>query len=184
MTHFIKRRINCFRRAEDGTVAFDFVLWFPFFLFLMLMGIEVGLVGLKHMKLERSMDETVRWVRLNTGASPTHADLKQMICSTNPVRDCMNNLHLEMVNMDLRQWTGLSDTYACVDHAEPIDPMDQLSLGEDNELMVLRVCAEFLPFMPGSGLFQMMMGGNSILTMDDEGYASMRKSTAFVQEPR
>lgn len=177
MSYSIKHAFGRFRRNEDGTVAFDFVLWFPFFLILMLMGVEVGLVGIKHVKLERSMDETVRWVRLNTGASPTHADLKQMICSTNPVADCMQNVRLEMRTMDLRNWQNLPENYDCIDRAEPIDPMNQLSLGMDNELMVLRVCAEFDPVMPG-GLY------GTLLTLNDEGYASLRKSTAFVQEPR
>lgn len=177
MIYSIKNLFGRFRRAEDGTVAFDFVMWFPFFLILMMMGVEIGLVGIKHVKLERSLDETVRWVRLNTGASPTHGDLKQMICSTDPVADCMDNVHLEMRSMSLRDWDDLPEEYACINRAEPVDPMDELSLGMDNELMVLRVCAEFNPFMP-SKLF------GTLLTLNDEGYASVRKSTAFVQEPR
>ena len=177
MTYSIRNLLRRFRRSEDGTVAFDFVMWFPFFLVLMMMGVEIGLVGIKHVKLERSLDETVRWVRLNTGTSPTHGDLKQMICSTDPVADCINNVQLEMRSMDLRNWAALPEDYDCIDRAEPIDPMDELSLCMDNELMVLRVCAEFNPFMP-KGLF------GSLLTVNEEGYASLRKSTAFVQEPR
>lgn len=177
MIYSIKHALRRFRRKEDGTVAFDFVLWFPFFLILMLMGIEVGLVGIKHMKLERSMDETVRWVRLNTGAAPTHDDLKEMICATNPVADCMENVRLEMRNMDLRAWAALPEDYECIDRSETVTPMNQLSLGMDNQLMVMRVCAEFDPFMP-SGLF------SSLLTLNDDGFASITKSSAFVQEPR
>lgn len=184
MTYSIKHALGRFRRSEDGTVAFDFVLWFPLFLFFMLIGVEVGLVGLKHVKLERSMDETVRWVRLNTGASPTHDDLKQMICSTNPVADCMSNVRLEMRNMDLRQWDGLPEDYSCIDRSETVTPMNELSLGMDNEVMVMRVCAEFNPFMPGSKLFAKFLGDDTMLSKNENGYLSIRKSTAFVQEPR
>ncbi|CUJ14586.1 TadE/TadG family type IV pilus assembly protein [Cognatishimia activa] len=183
MTYAIKKTLGRFRRSEDGTLAFDFVLWFPFFLFLMLMGIEAGLVGLKHVKLERSLDQTVRWVRLNTGASPTHDDLKQMICSTNPVSDCMQNVQLEMRSMDLRNWQDLPSEYQCVDRAEEVAPMNELSLGMDNELMVMRVCAEYLSIMPGSGLFNKYIGSDS-MTASAGNYGRILKTTAFVQEPR
>lgn len=184
MTYFFKRKLDHFRRSEDGVIAFDFVLWFPFFLFIMLIGIEVGLVGVKHVKLERSMDATVRWVRLNTGASPSHDDLKAMICSTNPVADCMENVQLEMRKMNLRDWENLPETYQCVDRSETVEAMDQLSLGMDNELMVLRVCAEFSNFMPSSGLYDAFIGTSSLFVPTEGGYGSIRKTTAFVQEPR
>jgi len=184
MTNFFKRKLDQFRRSEDGLVAFDFVLWVPFFLFIMVMGIEVGLIGVKHVKLERSMDATVRWVRLNTGATPTHDDLKAMICSTNPVPSCTENVQLEMVKMNLRDWQNLPETYSCVDRSETVEAMDQLSLGMDNELMVLRVCAEFSNFMPSSGLYDKFLGTNSSFVSSEGDYRSIRKTTAFVQEPR
>ncbi len=177
MRQAITKKLRNFRRSEDGTLAFDFVLWFPFFLALMLLGVEVGLLAIKHVKLERSMDDTVRYVRLNTGGAPSHDDLKTMICSTNPVPNCSENLLLEMQAQDLRSWQPLPETYACTDRSEAILPMSEFSHGMDNQLMVLRVCAKFQPLFPAS-LF-----GNA-LVKDGAGDARITKSTAFVQEPR
>jgi len=177
MKQAITKRLRKFRSAEDGALAFDFVLWFPFFLAVMLLGVEVGLLTIKHVKLERSMDQTVRYVRLNTGASPTHEELKARICATNPVPNCSENLLLEMQVRDLRNWEELPETYACTDRSEEITPMSEFSHGLDNELIVMRVCAKFEPLFPSS-LF------GSALEKDGAGDAMITKSTAFVQEPR
>lgn len=177
MIQVFTKRLRKFRSAEDGALAFDFVLWFPFFLILMLFGVEVGLLAIKHVKLERSMDDTVRYVRLNTGGAPSHAELKTKICATNPVADCENNLLLEMQVQDLRNWDALPDQFACTDRSEEIQPMGEFSHGMDNELIVLRVCAKFKP------LFSASLFGNAMVK-DGAGDAMITKSTAFVQEPR
>ena len=177
MIQRIFTKLRNFRLKEDGNAAVDFVIMAPILLVMMLAGVEMGMVTIRHALLERAMDDTVRWVRLNTGAAPIHAELKTMICSTNVVPDCENNLHLEMLVRDLRSWQGLPEEYACTDQSETILPMSEFSLGMDNELVVLRACAKFQPLFPNA-----MFG--SVLTTDDAGDAMLTNTTAFVQEPR
>ena len=46
-------------------------------------------------ELKRALDQTVREVRLGTGHTYTHAQLKQMICDrTTILGDCSTMLHL------------------------------------------------------------------------------------------
>lgn len=170
-------KLRKFRSKENGNVAVEFVIMAPIVLTMMLAGVELGMMTIRHAMLERAMDETVRWVRLNTGAAPTHAQLKTMICSADVVPDCDENLHLEMLVRDLRSWEALPETYTCTDRSETILPMSEFSLGMDNELVVLRACAKFQPLFP-SALF------GSVLTKDDAGDAMITNMTAFVQEPR
>lgn len=177
MIQRIFTKLRNFRLKEDGNAAVEFVVMAPILLILMLAGVEMGVMTIRHGMLERAMDDTVRWVRLNTGAAPSHADLKAMICSADVVPDCDNNLHLEMLVRDLRDWETLPEQYACTDQSQTILPMSEFSLGMDNELVVLRACAKFEPLFP-SALF------GSVLTKDDAGDARITAMTAFVQEPR
>lgn len=170
-------RLRRFRFKEDGNAAVEFVITAPLVLVLMLAGVEMGIMTIRHAILERAMDDTVRWVRLNTGAAPTHGELKAMICSANVVPDCQENLHLEMLVRDLRNWQPLPEQYTCTDQSLTIQPMSEFSLGMDNELVVLRACAKFTPLFPNA-----MFG--SILTTDAAGDAMLTNTTAFVQEPR
>ncbi|SHH71815.1 TadE/TadG family type IV pilus assembly protein [Cognatishimia maritima] len=177
MKQRITQKLRNFRLKEDGNAAVEFVIMAPLLLILMLASVEIGMMTIRNSLLERAMDDTVRWVRLNTGAAPTHAELKTMICEYNVVPDCETNLQLEMLVRDLRSWEVLPASYTCTDRAEEILPMSEFSLGEDNELVVLRACAKFEPLFPNA-LFA------SVLSKDGAGDAALTYTTAFVQEPR
>ena len=69
MIQRIFTKLRNFRLKEDGNAAVDFVIMAPILLVMMLAGVEMGMVTIRHALLERAMDDTVRWVRLNTGAA-------------------------------------------------------------------------------------------------------------------
>ncbi|GAA6207142.1 hypothetical protein NBRC116601_04350 [Cognatishimia sp. WU-CL00825] len=177
MKNFMLNKLRFFRKSEDGNAAVEFAIMFPVLLVFLMMSVEVGLMTLRHTMLERAMDDTVRWVRLNTGGAPTHEELKARICEYNVVPDCATNLHLEMVVRDVRNWTDLPSTFACTDASETIAPMSEYSFGMDNELVVLRACAKYTPIFPSSKFA-------SALQTDGAGDTSITAMTAFVQEPR
>lgn len=173
LTTFICR----FNRDEDGNAVVEFALLVPIFIFFMMAAVEVGMMSIRNTMLERGLDQTVRWIRLNTGAAPTHAQLKQMICAQEVVPDCMDNLHLEMVRRDIRNWQDLPSDLACTDRSLEVQPMANLSFGMDNELMILRACAKYAPIFPSTWF-------TAELTLDEAGDAHLVAMTAFVQEPR
>ena len=172
-TSFLRR----FKRDEDGNAVVEFALLAPIFIFFMMAAVEVGLMSIRNTMLERGLDQTVRWIRLNTGAAPTHADLKEMICAEEIVPDCMENLQLEMVRRDIRNWQDLPADVACTDRSLDVQPMANLSFGMDNELMILRACAKYEPIFPSTWF-------TNELTLDESGDARLIAMTAFVQEPR
>jgi Flp pilus assembly pilin Flp len=169
--------IRAFKRDETGNAVVEFALLVPIFIFFMMAAVEVGLMSIRNTMLERGLDQTVRWIRLNTGAAPTHDQLKEMICTYEVVPDCMDNLQLEMVRRDIRNWQDLPTEYACTDRSLEVQPMANMSFGMDNELMILRACAKYEPIFPTSWF-------TNELTLDEAGDARLMAMTAFVQEPR
>lgn len=177
MIHSMINKIRQFKRSEKGNASVEFAIMVPILLVFMLAAVEIGIMTLRHAILERALDDTVRWVRLNTGATPTHAELKAMVCEYNVVPNCADNLTLEMAPRDIRNWEPMSATYACTDQSTTITPMSEYSFGMDNDLVVLRACAKYEPLFPGT-VFA------SAMQLDADGNASLTTSTAFVQEPR
>ncbi|MDC0736854.1 TadE/TadG family type IV pilus assembly protein [Cognatishimia sp. SS12] len=177
MKQVLLNKLRAFRREDAGNIATEFVVMVPILLLALMAGVEIGIMTIRQTMLERSLDETVRWIRLNTGASPTHEELKAMVCQYGVVPDCQENLTLELLPRNLRAWEALPEDYACIDKSTEITPMSEYSFGMDNELVIIRACAKFEPIFPGTSFA-------AALTQDDAGYASITKMTAFVQEPR
>lgn len=178
MTRFFKSNLRAFLRDEKGSVhTIEFVLWVPLFLILIIATIEMGAMTMRHTQLERSLDDTVRMVRLGTGDDLTHASLKTHICDgASLLADCEATLQLEMIPLDLRSWTNPPTSADCVDTAQSVNPLRHFEAGQDNDLMYLRACYKYQPIAP-TGLL-----AGSFYT-DDQGYTRIVSFSAFVQEP-
>lgn len=185
MIHALKtvaRRARSFCRREDGSSTIELVILLPVYVTMFLMAFEGGRISLNHVMLERGLDLTVRDVRLGvqigTSPEPTHAELKARICDySRIIPDCLNQLQLEMISMDVRAWsTQLDGPIRCVDRALEVQPAVQFTNGGNNELMVLQVCSLFDPVVPSSGL------GKHIPKQSGGAYALVA-SSAFVMEP-
>ncbi|SFT49623.1 TadE/TadG family type IV pilus assembly protein [Sedimentitalea nanhaiensis] len=168
-----------FLRREDGVATLEFVLTFPAMLMIMLSSIEVGMMTLNHSGLERAMDLTVRDIRLSTGTAPQYDEIKNRICQrAGFIKDCGNNLKLEMVQVDPRDWVGVSREVTCTDASKEVQPKTMFKNdAKDNELMILRACAKIKPIFPTTGL------GKSI-KKDGAGQYALVSTSVFVQEPR
>ncbi len=172
------RKLRRFWRAEDGNATIEFAITFPAIITIMLSGLELGFVTFQQSMLERAMDLTVRDIRLGTGTAPQHDDIKAMVCDRAAfISDCNSSLRLEMVQVDPRDWSGISATPDCTDRSEEVSPVRNFVNGQENDLMVLRACAKIDPIFPTTGL-----GMN--MNKDAYGQYSLVSTTVFVQEPR
>ncbi len=178
MTRVFKNRLRRFLQEDSGaTYTIEFVLWVPLFLILIIATIEMGAMSMRHTQLERSLDSTVRMVRLGTGDNFSHDTLKTNICSGAPLlAACEATLQLEMVPLDLRNWSNPPNSADCVDTAAPVNPLRMFQNGQNNELMYLRACYKYRPIAPTGALA-------GTLYTDDEGYTQIVSFAAFVQEP-
>lgn len=178
MKRKLRHLLNRFRRCESGQSTVEFAITFPAVITILLSGIELGFVNLQHSMLERAMDMTVRDIRLGTGAAPQHDEIKALICQrAGFVQACEENLRLEMVRVDPRNWNGISATPDCTDKSEEVAPVRNFVNGLDNELMILRACAKIDPVFPTTGL-----GAN--IPKDAYGQYALVATSVFVQEPR
>jgi len=177
MTARPRNRLHRFLTDEDGNASVEFVIVFPVYMALMIMSIELGLTTLRHTLLERGLDIAVREIRLGTGTAPQHDQIKQTICDNAMfIRNCDQNLRLEMRPVDIHNFAALDATADCTDSAEPTKPVKEFTPGQQNELMLLRACLRFDPVFPDAVL-------GSALEKDASGQSAIVSMTAFVQEP-
>ncbi|RKF16532.1 pilus assembly protein [Roseovarius spongiae] len=177
MIRLIRKGARAFRRDESGSSAVEFVIVFPVFLALMVMSIELSMITLRHVMLERGLDLAVRDVRLGTGTAPTHDAIKDRICEeTIVVKDCTENLRLEMVPTDLRNFVTLGGEVQCTDREEEGEPVLKFTPGQQNQLMFLRACLKYDPLFPTWHLAR-------TLKSDGSGQVAIVSMSAFVQEP-
>ncbi|WP_299659655.1 hypothetical protein [uncultured Ruegeria sp.] len=183
MSMSLRKRALRFWRNEDGASStIEFLFWFPFFLYVAYSGMDLGLLSFHHADLERSLDMTVREVRLNRlpdGETEwDHALLKEMVCERALISNCSEHLALEMKSIDPRVGNQLDPTPYCVDTPATIrKPEDVVfELGTSNELMIIRACLEV---SPAFGLSMM----NELVKQDNDGQWELHAISVFVHEP-
>jgi len=166
-----------FFRREDGNATIDFVIAFPVFMGLFLSAYEGGVLSTRHVMLERGLDVAVREVRIGKLKNPTNDSLTKRICDVaRIIPDCTNQVRLEMISVDPRNFTALAGEVACVDRAEQGAPVINFNTGLNNQIMILRACALFDPMIPTTGL------GKEIPKESGGAYALVATS-AYVMEP-
>lgn len=167
-----------FRAQEDGSAAVEFALYFSVFMVILAAGVEIAYLNLRHAMLERGVDLVARDIRLNTGEIPSYADVRARICEEATILDeCTDNLQLEMIQVDPRDFAGFEPGADCRNAAQDPRPVRNFVPGQDNDLMLVRACLKFKPMIPTTSL-------GAQLNTDDDGYAQLIVTTAFVQEPR
>ncbi len=177
MIRSLKAYLRGFARDESGTASVEFILVMPFYISVMILSIELGMVTLRHTLLERGLDLAVREIRLGTGTAPQHDDIKELICDNSlMLLDCTSKLQLEMRSADIRSFSALDTTADCTDSAEPTKPVREFTPGQENELMLLRACLRYTPLFPDELL-------GSAVEKDASGEAAVIVTSAFVQEP-
>lgn len=178
MTRYLISKLRRFTKRQDGSVTVEFAIMIPFYLGLMLSSVELGMMTLRYSYLERSLDQVVRDIRLSTGAPTTHQEIVDAVCAQAAViPNCAENLKLEMVVRDPRNWQDLSNETICTDRSEEVQPLTTFENGSQNDLVVLRACAKVTPIFPTS-----MIG--SAVQKDGAGDYSLVVLNAFVQEPQ
>ena len=177
------RFLRSFWRNQDGVSSIEIVLVFPWFLLFFLMVIESGVISIRHVMLERALDLTAREVRIGRLENPSREALKTEVCARAIVADCMNQLNMEIVVLDPRAWgAGIPAQVTCVDRGNPEDADNNANQTGNNQLVFLRACARFDPFLPFTGLGRAIYEGSKDDTAAAGSFALVA-STSFVVEP-
>lgn len=180
MTPNIKRAMRRFRSVwtrENGNATIEFAIIFPLLVTLLLSSVEIGILTIRQVMLERAVDLTVRDLRLGNIDEPTQGKLRDLICArSSVVSDCSDSLLVELQAVSTTTWATLSSDTTCKNKNLTIDPVVTLDTGSSHEMVLIRVCAVFDPVFPSTTL------GVNMVNDDVGGYALV-SSSAFVNEP-
>lgn len=178
----LRRAGRRFRR-EEGNASVEFVVVFPILFYFLICAAETGYMLARAVMLDRSVDITVRGLRLGQYPGLTHDKLKELICEnpaltkTGLMRNCDEVLKLELLPIDTATFTLPPESPTCVDRAAGINPPTTFDLGIKNQIMFVRACAVVDPIFPLTGVgFQM--------PKDASGGFQLVAMSAFVNEPR
>lgn len=165
-----------FLRREDGTALPELVMALPCVIFVFFACFETGLAMTRSVLLERSVDIVMRELRLGAYPDPNHALLKAEICAqTMLMPNCTGQIAIEILPISRQTWAMPTDDAPCVDRVQEIDPVTTLTIGQQNAIMLVRVCVIQDAIFPFTGV---AMG----MKVDDTGYRVVAVST-FVNEP-
>lgn len=173
----IARFLRRFRRSDEGNGTIEFVIWVPFMFMIFMSTFELGMLFTRQVMLDRGVDMTVRLIRLGAVPNINQTVIRQMVCDRALlIPDCMNQIRVEMRPIAPRNWGIIPNGADCVNRNDPSLPLRQFTPGIQNELMVIRVCALFDPYIPTTGL-------GAALPRQSGGAYALVSTAAFVVEP-
>lgn len=172
-------KLGKFWKNEAGSSTVEFAILLPAFVAIFVSAFESGLMMVRNVMMERGVDLAVRDLRLGTPTPPTFEEFKQAVCDNAIIiADCMQTLQVELVPVSTATWGPLDPNPNCLDLESDLDPLDQTeySVGTNNELMLVRVCALFKPISPATTL-------GLVMPEYQNGLYALIATSAFVNEP-
>lgn len=173
-----KRLLRRFALSEAGTATIEFVILVPMLVTFLLGSVEIGVLKVRQVMLERAVDLAVRDLRLGTWNPPTHDELKEKICNlAGIIPQCEDVILIELRPVSTTTWSPLSAETKCVDREEDIAPYVEFDGGQQNEMMLVRACVIVDPFFKSSELTL------DLPKHDATGGYALVSTSAFVNEP-
>ncbi|MGJ8621424.1 MAG: TadE/TadG family type IV pilus assembly protein [Yoonia sp.] len=181
----LSRKAAQFWRDESGITTIEFVIVFPVFVAFFLMTVESGIISVRHVMLERSVDLTVRDLRLGALRDPTLDELRANICAIAAViPNCQDRVEIELVMVEptnQSDWDNYEPRAQCRDLGDLASSSAVVEEQNNNQLMLIRVCARINPFIPTSVLGKTIIRENN--SSEAQGNYSLVSMAAFVVEP-
>lgn len=177
MTRLFHKKLRRFGLNESGTAAVEFAMAVPLLMAIFMASFESGFLMIRSLMLEQSVDMTMRELRLGHYPIPTAALLKEEICKRSVIlKDCEANISIEMTRISTTTWALPTNPIACVDREEDIQPVTIVQQGQQNDVMLVRVCVVQDAMFPTTGIG---LG----LPKDAQGGYGLVSVSAFVTEP-
>lgn len=162
---------------ESGNASLEFVTLFPLVILLFCSAFEAGVLSIRQVMLDSATTDVVRHLRLASNTPPERSALINLVCERAKVfPDCENAISVELAPIDTTAWDLDRGALGCNNRENGFIPAEEYVAGDNNELMMLRICAVFEPVFPTVGL------GATLTRINDTDYAIVSTS-AFVNEP-
>ena len=175
------KSLKRFARNDRGTATLEFCIVFPIIMILFIAVFETAMILIRQVMLERALDNSVRLLRLTDNPAVTASDIRTHICSNTLVlNNCQDVLVVDLREVSQVNYSLPDEDTLCVDSDGVVNPANEFTTAradtDDNELMLIRVCAEVARIVPFSGF-----GLN--LTRDNNDNVHMTSASVFVNEP-
>lgn len=184
----LQTQLRQFARDTSGTATIEFVIIVPIVMIIFMASFESSLYMIRHVMMERSIDLVVRDIRLGKLDGITHGDLKEQICETsalvNSVQQCVDSMKIWMQPISTADFAMVAPPRNCVDRSEPIDPLapepaaTEFKFGDDNQIMLLRICLKEEPMFPTT-----VVGAGLVSDGEADGNYALVSTSVFVNEP-
>jgi hypothetical protein len=166
-----------FRRDETGSSVVGLVVLFPLVMIAFVSALEVSVLALRKVQLATAATEVTRYLRIASNTPPDRQTLIETLCGAAGLfPDCPNSITVELAPVDTNEWGANSESMQCIDRQEGFVPAEEYVAGDNNQLMLIRICAVFKPVFPSLGV------GQALVEMNDGDYAIMDVSF-FTNEP-
>ena len=181
-------RLHDFASDERGTASIEFVFIVPVIMLIFMASFESSLYMIRHVMMERSVDLVVRDIRLGKLDDISFKDLKKRLCETgalvNSIETCMDSMMIWMQPINTANFAMIAPPRSCVDRSEPIDPLapgpsaTEFKFGDDNEIMLMRICLKEEPMFPTT-----VIGAGLVADGEEDGSYALVSTSVFVNEP-
>lgn len=179
MTLPLRHKLHAFWADESATATLEFVIVFPLLMIVFIASFETALILTRQIMLERTLDMSVRVLRLAQGVITDADTVRDTMCAnTNLLPNCDTLLTIDLQVIDRNTYDMPSNDEVCAGRGNNIviAPDNEFVVGADNDFLLIRTCLIVDRILPFSG-FALN------LTRDDSGGMHMMASTIFVNEP-
>lgn len=176
LRHALKR----YWKDESATATLELVIMFPLMMILFIAAFESAMILTRQIMLERTLDMTVRVLRLAQGVITDADEVRDTMCAnTSLLPNCEELLTIDLQLIDDTTYDMPSNDQICAGRGNDIviaPDNNEFSIGEGNDFLMIRTCLIVDRILPFSGF-----GLN--LTRDDSGGMHMMATTIFLNEP-
>lgn len=172
------RLLKKFRRDESGSSTMEFVILMPVVFSIFTASLESGLMMVRWASIDRASDIVIRSLRLGQYNNPDSILLRREICDrTFMIENCFENTVVEIREINRANFLMPAVDAPCVTRTDQIiQPVTTVTPGQQNDLMIIRVCVTVDALFTGS-TFAIP------ITYDAQGGYAVTVSSVYVNEP-
>lgn len=167
-----------FRKSEDGTSTVEFAILVPLVFSIFVAALESGLMMVRWTSIDRASDMVIRQLRLGQLANPTARLLREEICErTYMIENCFENTVVEITEINRTTFQMPAADEPCVTRTDAIIvPVTTITPGQQNDLMLIRVCVTVDALFPTS-VYALP------IDYDAQGGYALSVASVYVNEP-
>ncbi|MBU9699215.1 pilus assembly protein [Rhodobacteraceae bacterium HSP-20] len=167
-----------FLRRDDGTATVEFAILVPLLFTVFIAALESGLMMVRWVSIDRATDMVIRDLRLGLYANPTAETLRRDVCDrTFLIENCYINTAVDILRINRTTFDLPPPGTPCVTRdTSIIQPVTDIVPGQQNDLMLIRVCIAVDAMFPTSGYALP-------IEFDAMGGYALAVSSVYVNEP-